>query len=113
MASRCILKSLGYHPAIPPVRVDRIDRQREHLIVGVRRLILFLAILEMAIGQMDDPVAAEERIRIEEEASESACTEYLACLFLLLEDDERFKTLVRQSVQSPFLASPLWPLGVS
>ena len=48
---------------------------------------------EMVIAQMDGPAAAEEKIRIEEEASESACTEYLACLFLLLVDDERFKTL--------------------
>ena len=48
---------------------------------------------EMVITQMDAPAAAEERIRIEEEASESACAEYLACLFLLLADDEQFKTL--------------------
>ena len=42
---------------------------------------------------MDGTSAAEERIQIEEEASKSACAEYLACLFLLLADDERFKTL--------------------
>ena len=42
----------------------------------------------MAIAQLDGPAAAEEQIRIKEEASESACAEYLACLFLLLADDE-------------------------
>ena len=47
----------------------------------------------MVIAQIDAPAAEEERIRIEEEASESACAEYLACLFLLLADDKRFKTL--------------------
>ena len=44
---------------------------------------------EMAIAQMDGPAAAEERTQIEEEASELACAEYLACLFLLLADDEQ------------------------
>ena len=52
-----------------------------------------MAMQEMAITQMDGPAAVEERIRIEEEASESACADYLACLFLLLADDEQFKTL--------------------
>ena len=56
-----------------------------------------MSMQEMEIVQMDGPAAAEERIRIEEEASELACTEYLACLFLLLADDERFKTLKRLS----------------
>ena len=56
----------------------------------------------MAIAQMDGPAAAEEQIRIEEEASESACAEYLACLFLLLVDDERFKTL-KKTLNNNFL----------
>ena len=46
--------------------------------------------------------AAEEQIRIEKEASESACAEYLACLFLLLVDDERFKTL-KKTLNNNFL----------
>ena len=46
-----------------------------------------MAMQEMVIAQMDGPAAAEERIRIEEEESESECSEYLACLFLLLADD--------------------------
>ena len=57
---------------------------------------------EMAIVQMDAPAAAEERIRIEEEVSESACAEYLACLFLLLADDKRFKTL-KKTLNNNFL----------
>ena len=61
-----------------------------------------MAMQEMAIAQMDGPAAAEERIRIEEEASESACAEYLACLFLLLADDEQFKTL-RKTLNNNFL----------
>ena len=56
----------------------------------------------MAIAQMDGPAAAEERIRIEEEASESACTEYLACLFLLMSDDERFK-MFKKTLNDNFL----------
>ena len=61
-----------------------------------------MAMQEMAIAQMDGPAAAEERIRIEEEASESVCAEYLACLFLLLADDERFKTL-KKTLNNNFL----------
>ena len=57
---------------------------------------------EMAIAQMDGPAAAEERIRIEEEASESACAEYLACLLLLLANDEQFKTL-KKTLNNNFL----------
>ena len=38
----------------------------------------------------------------EEEASELACAEYLACLFLLLADDERFKTL-KKTLNNNFL----------
>ena len=56
----------------------------------------------MAIAQLDGPAAAEERIRIEDDASESACAEYLACLFLLLADDERFKTL-KKTLSNKFL----------
>ena len=56
----------------------------------------------MAIAQMDGPAAADERIRIKEEASESACAEYLACLFLLLADGERFKTL-KKTLNNNFL----------
>ena len=52
-----------------------------------------MAMQEMAIAQMDGPALAEERIRIKEEASKLVCAEYLACLFLLLADDEQFKTL--------------------
>ena len=54
-----------------------------------------MAIQEMVIAQMDNPAAAEERIRIEE-------AEYLACLFLLLADDERFKTL-KKTLNNNFL----------
>ena len=43
---------------------------------------------EMVIAQMDVPEVAEERIRIEEEVSKLAYSEYLACLFLLLADDK-------------------------
>ena len=57
---------------------------------------------EMVIAQMDGPASAEERIRIEEEASELACAEYIACLFLLLADDERFKTL-KKTINNNFL----------
>ena len=56
----------------------------------------------MAIVQMDVPAAAEEQLRIEEEASESACAEYLVCLFLLQSDDERFKTL-KKTLNNNFL----------
>ena len=61
-----------------------------------------MAMQEMAIAQMDGPAAAEERIRIEEEASKSVCAECLACLFLLLADDERFKTL-KKTLNNNFL----------
>ena len=37
-----------------------------------------MAMHEMVLAQMDVPAAAEERIQIEEEASESACAEYIA-----------------------------------
>ena len=47
---------------------------------------------EIVIAQMDGLAAAEERIQFEEEASESTCTDYFACLLLLLADNERFKT---------------------
>ena len=57
---------------------------------------------EEAITQKDNPAAAEERFRIEKEASESACAEYLACLFLLLADDGRFKTL-KKTLNNNFL----------
>ena len=57
---------------------------------------------EMEIAQMGAPAATEERIRIKEEASKSACAEYLACLFLLLADDERFKTL-KKTLNNNFL----------
>ena len=40
-----------------------------------------MALQETAIAQMDASAAAEERIRIKKEANESACAEYLACLF--------------------------------
>ena len=43
-----------------------------------------MAMQEMAITQMDDAAATEERIQIEKEASKSACAVYIACLFLLL-----------------------------
>ena len=38
----------------------------------------------------------------EEEASKLACTEYLACLFLLLADDKRCKTL-KKTLNNNFL----------
>ena len=57
---------------------------------------------EMAIPQIDGPAAAEEQIRIEEEASESSCAEYLACLFLLLADNEGFKML-KKTLNNNFL----------
>ena len=61
-----------------------------------------MAMQEMAIAQMEGPAAAEEQIRIKEEASESACAKYLTCLFLLLADEERFKTL-KKTLNNNFL----------
>ena len=61
-----------------------------------------MAMQEMMIAQMDGPAAAEERTQIKKEESKSACAEYLACLFLLLADDERFKT-IKKTLNNNFL----------
>ena len=71
-----------------------------------------MAMQEMAIAQMDAPAAAEEQIRIKEEASELACAEYLACLFLLLADDERFKTLKKTLNNNLLLGRQEYPKDV-
>ena len=64
----------------------------------------------MTIAQMDGLAAAEERIRIEVEAS--ACAEYLTCLFLLLADDERFKTLKKMLNNNFLLGRQEYPKDV-